>query len=182
MSTVCLSTAITLTGLSKRTLWRRVADGTLTSLPSPGETRLPLDQVRALMPFSLSDDELALVLAADAGEPPAQCDLGWLLLEHGLAAEALTWMERAAKAFFPDAMHTLGRCLIAGQGAEADRRAGAEWLCRAADQGYAVSRPLAAWLRSGAADTLSAADCDAALDALERERVFAALRATADKG
>lgn len=62
MASITLNTAMSLTGLSKRTLWRRIADGQLRvhDAASGGggseHTRVLLDDVIALSPLRLDDN------------------------------------------------------------------------------------------------------------------------------
>jgi hypothetical protein len=78
MTYITLGMAVALTGLSKRTLWRRIADGQLNAQGNadPGEhTRIPLEEIIPLSRLSLEADDHALIRLADMGEAEAQCDL-----------------------------------------------------------------------------------------------------------
>lgn len=121
-------------------------------------------------------------MAADGGDPEAQCDLGLLFLAAGRPGAALYWLRLAAEHFYPEAMFWLGRCLIAGAGVEADERAGRDWLKRASDHGHAIARHLLGFLDDPAARlarrALDPASTEVALDALERELVLKVLEET----
>jgi len=187
MVSITLNTAMSLTGLSKRTLWRRIADGQLRvhDASSGGgggvSTRaVLLDDVIALSPLRLDDDDCALIAEADAGSVEAQCDLGLLLLTQNHPSEAVAWLTRAANQTYPEAMHQLGRCYIAGRGLEASEVFGVEWISRAAALGHRTARPMARYLMDPGRPRLDAAALEARLDAIEREQVMAVLRETAD--
>ncbi|WP_418648534.1 hypothetical protein ACNQFN_08395 [Thauera butanivorans] len=188
MDFINLNTAISLTGLSKRTLWRRIADGALRTEvnsvisppPANPQTRVCLDDALKLSPLELAADDRALVLAADGGDAEAQCDLGLLLLGQGRAEDALGWFEASARQDYPEGMHWLGRCLIAGQGAMADEKRGIDFIARAANRGHATARRMMPFLYDPARPALSPAELDAALDGIERKLVLAALEETAD--
>lgn len=68
---VSLFAAESITGLSRRTLWRRVADGVLhteTAQVEPGDAaRVDVDGVIALATMRLEPDDRALILEADKG-------------------------------------------------------------------------------------------------------------------
>lgn len=184
MPYVTLSSAILITGLSKRTLWRRISDGSLrASGGEPGErTRVDLDDVLALSSLQLNDDERALIVAADAGKAEAECDLGLLLLVGGgRSSNGVAWLDKAARQFYPEAMYWLGRCLIAGRGVEEDVAAGVGWIEKAADHGHVIAVRLAGYLDEVTHSSLSGVALDAALDMIEREVVLKALVETADR-
>jgi hypothetical protein len=150
---VSLQAAESLTGLSRRTLWRRVADGTLPRLPADahGRTMLPLAAVANHCTLPATPDLWPLVLAADAGQPDAQCELALRLLEQHKAAAAQHWLEQAARQRHPEATHWLALCTLQGQGRPADEAQGMVWLARAAALGHAVAQAQMARLRPGGA-------------------------------
>lgn len=184
MAYITLNTAVSITGLSKRTLWRRIADGQLrvhgASSGGGEHTRVRLDDVVALSPLRLEADDRALIAQADAGSAEAQCDLALLLLARNLPAEAVRWLALAAKQNYPEAMHQLGRCYIAGRGVAANEALGVEWISRAAALGHSTARPLARYLMDPSRPALDGAALEARLDAIEREQVLAVLRETAE--
>ncbi len=187
MPSVCLNTAMSITGLSKRTLWRRIGEGRLTTRDTraPGEqTRLALDDVLALSHLALGPQEHALIVAADQGERAAQCELGLLLLNANRAANALYWFDLAAKQYDPNAMCYLGRCYLACDGVEPDQDAGMLWIGQAAAKGHQIAQALMLFLQSPKGQQLLERQepkaLETALDAVEREVMLKALSETAD--
>lgn len=130
--------------------------------------------------FKLEKDDLECVLAADEGDIEAQCDLGLLLLSHGMEAEAYGWFGKAARHFHAEAMQWQGRCLISGWGVEADREAGIMWLRRAAARGHATAGHMAAWLDANPKTALAGAELEAVLGRIEQKVILGALKETAD--
>lgn len=181
---ITLNTAVSITGLSKRTLWRRIADGQLRvhdAAAGAGEhTRVRLDDVVAMSRLRLEGDDWALIVEADGGSAEAQCDLALLLLVRNLPAEAVRWLALAAKQNYPEAMHQLGRCCIAGRGVAANEALGVEWIARAAALGHSTARPMARYLMDPARPALDPAALEKRLDTMEREQVLAVLRETAE--
>ena len=75
MAYITLNTAVALTGLSKRTLWRRIADGQLHAQggADQGEhARVQLNDVVALSRLRLDPEDRALIVDADACKAEAQ--------------------------------------------------------------------------------------------------------------
>ena len=182
MAYITLSTAVSITGLSKRTLWRRVADGQLRAQDNaePGEhTRVLVDDVMAISPLKLETEDCKLIADADAGHAEAQCDLALLFLMQNLPAEAVRWLTLAAKQTYPEAMHQLGRCYIAGNGVEANEALGIEWISRAAAFGHSTARHMVNYLMDPARERITPAALETRLDVIERKVVLAALRETA---
>jgi TPR repeat protein len=179
---ISLNTASAITGLSKRTLWRRIGDGTLRTeeAGAPGEqTRVAMDDLEALSRFHLDRADRDLLAWADAGNPEAECELALLFLAEGLAAEAVTWLEKAARRLYPEAMHWLGRCHLAGNGVPANEAEGTAWIAKAARHGHLTAQHLLRYLQDPARPALAPAALEAALDDIERRLVFDALNETA---
>lgn len=152
MPAISLMAAVTLTGKSKRTLWRRLSDGSLARAPddSHGRTMLPLQAVAAEACLPLSDEDWKLVQAADAGSAVAQNELAYRFLAAGQDAAAWYWFEQAAKRQHPDSMHWLASLAIAGRGHAPDEQAGMVWLARAAAAGHAIAQQQMAGIRPSA--------------------------------
>lgn len=183
MPYITLNTATTLTGLSKRTLWRRVADAHIRTQvgAEQGEpARLLIDDVLAISRLKLSPEDYELLLDADAGHAEAQCDLGLEFLMQALPAEAVHWLTLAAQQDYPEAMHQLGRCYIAGNGVAPDEAQGIAWIARAAGLGHSTARHMAQYLMDPTRERLEPAALEAKLDAIEQKVVLAALHETAD--
>ncbi|TCT20232.1 tetratricopeptide repeat protein [Thiobaca trueperi] len=187
MPSIRLSTAITITGLSRRTLWRRINEGGVSTLGThePGEeTRLNLDDVLPLSSLPLEPEDRAILVAADRGDAVAQCDLAILLLNADRPAAAIPWFTLSARQFYADAMCFLGRCYLSGEGISRDVDTGLMWLSQAAAKGHPLAEDLMAFLLSPAGRQRRAAGdppaLDAALNDIERRMLLAALAETAD--
>ncbi|WP_018865510.1 MULTISPECIES: tetratricopeptide repeat protein [unclassified Thioalkalivibrio] len=142
MHWISIDTAMRVTGLARRTLWRRVAGHPewKRNLDEPLQRALiAVDALRSDLLFDATEDDLAVLVAADRREPESMNDLALLLLEAGHPESALEWLSRAAKKDHPDAMHWLGRCYISGEGCIADRSEGLAWLQRSAKKGHVIS-------------------------------------------
>lgn len=140
---ISLATAITLTEWSKRTLWRRISDGTLTRGDYQGsddKAKIQLDAIKAYICIPMKADDFFLVELADAGNAEAQTDLALLFLAHAKAASAIHWLELAAKRDYPNAMYLLGRCYTDGLGLASDENVGIMWIAKAAALGHVISR------------------------------------------
>lgn len=182
MTYITLGMAVALTGLSKRTLWRRIADGQLhvQGNADQGEhARVPLEEILSLSRLSLEADDQALIMLADMGEAEAQCDLALLFLTQKQPGEAVHWLTLSAKQHYPEALHQLGRCYIAGNGVEADETKGVELIARAAALGHGTAKHMAAYLLDPTREALSPAALESRLDMIERNVVVGMLRETA---
>lgn len=148
---ISLDAAEALTGVSRRTLWRRVADGTLISgaKDARGRTTLLLAGLLPLMQEhlgrALERPTLHQLLLADGGNVRAQTDLGALL--YGMQGEraaatrqaALYWLQQAAAQEDADAMHWLGLS-CASMGTEQGDREALMWMTRAATLGHVIAQ------------------------------------------
>ncbi|MCM8563974.1 tetratricopeptide repeat protein, partial [Thauera linaloolentis] len=143
-------------------------------------TRVRLSEVALQARFKLEDDDLDCVRAADEGDIEAQCDLGLLLLSHGMETEACGWFQKAARHFHPEAMQWLGRCMISGWGTAPDREAGITWLRRAAARGHATAGHMVAWIDTHPGPAPEGAELEAVLDGIEQKVILGALRETAE--
>ena len=152
MHLVTLKTAIHLTGMSRRTLWRRIAVGAIfkTNKDEPlGRTQVALEALVEDIGIALSDQDMALIQQADNGDARAQGELGLLLLEVGEPERAVHWLQEAADQGDPDAMHWLGRCYVNGEGVESNESLGLSWISRAAGSGHVISGKQVATLGGG---------------------------------
>lgn len=183
MATITLSTAASLTGLSKRTLWRRVTDDQLhlQGDASLGDhARVLLEEVFPLSRLHLEPEDFALLLDADAGQPEAQCDLALEFLMQKMPAEAVQWFKAAARQHYPEALHQLGRCHIAGTGVEPDEAHGIALITQAASLGHTTATHLVHYLTDPTRPRLPPAELEARLDAIEQRVVLSVLHETAD--
>lgn len=140
---ITISTAVTLTGLSKRTLWRRIADGLLRKIATDkpeDESLLVVEDVLQLSKLDLSEAERDTLLHADRGDAAAQLALALFFLRHARPDAAANWFARAAEQGETDAMHWLGSLYAQGEGVEADATLAAEWISKAASRGHPIAK------------------------------------------
>lgn len=182
MDMITITTAASISSVSKRTLWRRISDAALsaTSRGARDQTMLNIDDVLPLCVLEGAGEERALIIAADRGDPEAQSDLAMMLLEQGQAERAIPWLARAAGRFYPDAMYTLGRCLLTGEGVAENRTEGADWIQRAGRQGFHLAMLIDKRLEAMDLASAPVDEIKAALDRIERAAVVDALTRTAD--
>lgn len=141
MTAISIASALSLTRWSERTLWRRLADGTLQ------RAALPSDKVGVLLESLLphcalhfSAEDQALLQAADAGDATAQIDVAVLCLSQQQADYAPYWLELAAKQNAADAMHWLATCYAHGWGVTQDDNLALMWLAKAAAAGHFLAQ------------------------------------------
>lgn len=150
--TLSLEAAIALTGLSKRTLWRRIAEGALRKVGADGTKNaavLALDDVLALTGLACDAEIRQLLAAADAGDPEAQTAVGQHFLRLRRPVVAVYWLERAAQQEVADAMQCLGQCHAAGHGVPRNEHLALMWIAKAAAAGHPIARRQIAGLLSG---------------------------------
>ena len=140
-----LATAATLTEWSKRTLWRRISDGTLTrsgdvDVLDDKKTKIPLDMIKAHICVPMQEADFDLIELADAGDAEAQTDLAVLFLSYKKPESALYWLELAAKQNYAGAMYLLGRCHTEGNGLQQNDSLGIMWIAKAASQGHLIAQ------------------------------------------
>lgn len=138
-----LTTVMALTGWSKRTLWRRVSDGTVVREDlSEGEkiTKLRFNALTQHLCIPISDEDFGLIDQADAGDPEAQTDLAVLFLANDEFKGAMFWLESAAKKDYSEAMHLIGMCHLLGKGFSKNENLGVMWLAKAAAAGHVIAQ------------------------------------------
>lgn len=152
MRTLSLPTAIVVSGLSERTLWRRISQGTLTRGEDDerGRATVALSGLRETLPVILESEEVDLLVEADRGNAEAQNDVALLFMSAKAYGPAIYLLELAAKQAHPDAMHWLGRCYVDGIGVQRDEMLGLSWLTRAASAGHVISKEMVGQIISGA--------------------------------
>lgn len=142
MQAISLDTAILITGISKRTLWRRVTEGHITRLATDerGRAMIAFDEIIPLIALPIEPDDYELLIDADAGDADAQNDLAQLFFEIDLMEIGVSWLKQAVEQQHPDAMHNLAKLYIRGQGVEKDQNTGLMWLAKAAAHGHTIAQ------------------------------------------
>lgn len=141
---ITLNAAITLTAMSRRTLWRRVTHGTIATVgcsapTNKGRTMLALRDVVDASGVDLSEEEVELVVHADEGNAEAQADAGAMFFGKAQYKSALYWLQKAAAQGNADAMQWLGVCYASGAGLEADANLAVMWIAKAASLGHVLA-------------------------------------------
>lgn len=151
MQSISLDAAEAMTGISRRTLWRRVADGELTSTGKDARNRavLALEGLQGWMQgytgLVFSAQDLNRLCQADTGDAQAQVDLGaWLYTSPRAVPRvensqpALYWLHLAAEQNHGDAMHWLAT-VAANTGTQQGHYESLMWLAKAAMQGHPIA-------------------------------------------
>ena len=157
MNSISLDAVAALTGMGRSTLWRKAADGVLAKgdKDARGRATLALSDVLGLIRDStgvpFSDDDVAVLLQADAGDAEAQADIGALLCVHagGGREAALYWLRAAAEQGSAEAMQWLGTAHAAG-GTERDEQLAVMWIAKAAALGHPIAKRQLEGLLQGA--------------------------------
>ena len=144
MITIHFDTAMAITGLSRRTLWRRISTNPKSSVTigeSKGhtQTRIDLDHALTWAELSFDSEERELVVSADAGDAQAQGELGCVLLAHAHPERAVYWLTRAAAQGQADAMQWLGQLYARGLGVAQDEAQAIDWIMQAAQHGHLIA-------------------------------------------
>lgn len=140
MRSIGLDSAIAMSEHSKRTWWRRVSAKIVGRTGSDrGRTMVALDDVLPFISVQLTDEDIDLIISADAGNADAQNDLAQMFDELGKHEVALYWWRASADQGHPDAMHYLGNCFICGNGVSKDEHTGIMWIAKAASFGHVVA-------------------------------------------
>lgn len=154
MKAISLDTTIVVTGISKRTLWRRLTDGLITRMENDerGRAMLAFDDLMPLLCIPVEPEDYELFIDADAGDANAQNDLALLFLDADKPDIALHWLQAAVSgrrsAVGVDAMHNLANLYFTGIGVEKDENTGLMWLAKAAAHGHVIAeRQMAALVR-----------------------------------
>ena len=134
MNAISLDSAIIVTEISKRTLWRRLNEGQITRLGSDerGRAMLAFDDLLPLLCLPVAPEDHELFIAADAGNAHAQNDLAQLFLDADKPEIALFWLQSAVSV---DAMHNLAKLYFQGIGVPQDEM----WLAKAAAHGHVIA-------------------------------------------
>lgn len=142
MEAISLDTAILITQISKRTLWRRVTEGQIGRLHTDerGRAMLAFADIAPLMTLPIQPEDYELLIEADTGEADAQNDLAQLLFSMDLITEGMYWLKQAVDQQHPDAMHNLAKLYIKGQGVTRDQNTALMWLAKAAAHGHVIAK------------------------------------------
>ncbi len=142
MKSISLDAAVIIGGRSKRTWWRRIAEGSVARLENDfrGRTMLSFEEVLPLVCIPFEGDDLDLILKADSGNAEAQNDIGQIFSSAGKYDIALYWLRMAADQGHPDAMQSLGNFYISGKGVKRDENLGIMWLAKSASCGHQIAQ------------------------------------------
>ncbi|MDQ8035054.1 MAG: hypothetical protein REJ50_23840 [Bordetella sp.] len=142
VTAISVDTAVLVTGISKRTLWRRIAQGQLVKLgeDTRGRARVCIKELAQLSRAFWSPDEVAMFVDADAGDAMAKADLGAALYLQSRLRDAFRLFLDAAEAGSADAAHWLASCYSHGHGTARDDEAALFWLERAALRRHPIAR------------------------------------------
>lgn len=148
---ISLEAAIAMTGISKRTLWRRVSDGTIAKHKEDlrGRAMLAFAQITSLIKLTLSDEDLNVIATADGGDADAQADAGAMFFVAGRFDAAVYWLDQAAAQGHSGAMQWLGNCHASGLGVPKDDSLAIMWIARAASLGHPVACQQIQGMRAG---------------------------------
>ena len=140
---ISVDTAVVVTGVTKRTLWRWLGSGAIEhrGMDQRGRTMLAYADIKPKLRISFADDEdIELLVEADQGCRDAQNDLGILCLEQERADIALHWFNLAAEQGHADAMHFLSKMYQSGNGVERSDTTALLWRVKAAEAGHAIAK------------------------------------------
>jgi hypothetical protein len=142
MNGISLDSAVILTGISRRTFWRRLAEGEIVRLNNDprGRTVLSINSLSSLLIVPVEPEDYELLIEADRGDPDAQNDLAQLFFDADQSDISLYWLQLAADQGHADAMHNLATLHIKGIGVAKDEAAGLMWLAKAATQGHQIAQ------------------------------------------
>ena len=142
MEAISLDAAIAITEKSRRTWWRRIAEGVVSRVADDerGRAMLPWSEVAPHVCIPMTAEDLAFVLRADAGDADAQNDIGQLFSTAGKHEAALYWLQQAAQQENSDAMQWLGSCYLCGKGVPKDDYLAVMWIAKAASHGHVIAK------------------------------------------
>lgn len=157
--TISVDTAAILMEVSKRTLWRHLADGKYRQLPRDpqGRTTLLLSEVAPKFSIILSEGEgddpdtndYVLLTRAEQGDPDCQADFAILLLEQEKPQLAVHWFVLAAEQNHADAMHYLSALYQQGHGVDPCEETALVWRSKAAAAGHKIARAQLEAMKAG---------------------------------
>ncbi len=193
---VTLNTAEALGGISRRTLWRRIGDGSVRTAPNSAgnQTQVVLSDVLKVVGAGLPMACYPWLKVAEAGDADAQCEVALCFLEGGDVKRALYWLRKAADQSCAEALYWRGRLRLGGKdgGKTPDEegmisdvpadREGELWIWQASLKKHAPAMAALDFLRSNEGARLLAEDdrsaLDEALEALDKEVTLKAFPAS----
>ena len=146
---ISLDMATIVTGVSRRTLWRRLDDGKISRQANDerGRAMLTLDDIAPMLCIPIEMEDYALLIGADKGDADAQNDLAHVFLKFDRADIALHWFQLAAEQQHADAMHNIATLYVKGLGVDKDESQVMMWLSKAAAHGHIIAKAqLATWM------------------------------------
>ncbi len=155
---ISVDTAALLMEISKRTLWRHLADGRYRQLPrdAQGRSTLLLSEAAPKFTVTLSGEsgypganDYVLLAHAEQGDPDCQADFAILLLEQDKPHLAVHWFVLAAEQNHADAMYYLSTLYQQGQGVSQCDETALVWRSKAAAAGHAIARAQLEHMKAG---------------------------------
>lgn len=142
MEIISLDAAVVITKKSRRTWWRRLAQGALTRHANDerGRAMLSWAEIAPHVCIPMTSEDCEFMLRADAGDADAQNDIGQLFSLAGKHEAALYWLQQAAQRKNPDSMQWLGSCYLSGKGVPKDDYLAVMWIAKAASYGHVIAK------------------------------------------
>lgn len=150
MNLLSLDATISITTWSRRTWWRRLAEGLVTRAADDARGRAMVSwiDVEPRLVIVLSVEDRTVLQRADAGDADAQNDIGQLLTGSRQYEGALYWIRQAVAQNHPDAMQWLGRMYASGEGVAQDENLALMWIAKAAAFGHLIAEQQIKFIRS----------------------------------
>jgi len=147
---VSMDTAVVVTGRSRRTWWRRIADGSILRADHDerGRTMISWADVAPHICIPMNSEDLEFLIRADGGDADGQNDIGQLFSLAGKHEIAFFWLTQAAHNNHADAMQWLARYYLAGETVPKDENLALMWLAKSAARGGHIAREQMRTLRS----------------------------------
>lgn len=145
---ITVDTAAMLMEVSKRTLWRHLAENRYSQQPKDAQGRATILLQEVAQDFKVAlvpgngdpdTDDFALLALADQGEAHYQVDFAILLLEQEKLQMAIHWLSLAAESGHADAMHLLSGLYQQGRGVEQCEKTAMIWRSKAAAAGHKIA-------------------------------------------
>jgi len=141
MTYISIKSYSQLVNLKERTIRRHIEAKALTSYYDKALNRTFIALEDMLKNSSIPlNEEVDLIMDAEKGEAASQADIGLLFLEYNKPAEAIYWLQLAAKQGYPDAMSLLADCYARGVGVKKDSNQAILWTSKAASTGSLIAQ------------------------------------------